>query len=383
MSDYARQDDFSAKSGQVILGSDVDAEFDALVVAVNSKVDESREGAANGIATLGAGALLPAGISGAPTTSGGQIPEASATALGAVELATSAEAITGTDPLRVITAATLDAVLENAGGMLGDIKDLVDPNADRILFWDDSAGATTVLTVSGGLEISTTTLQIANSIAGTGLAESAGVISLSHLGLQSLTDPGADRVPFWDETTNAIVWGTLGLGLTTSGTTIGIADAAVSSTSPILIASGAFGFDPSSLTAITGAGLAGGDIIAVYDASAAAMKSIELVDAGYPTISTASTSIGPDYPTSKQGNVMYITTAATAVSFTIPPNSTDAWPIGTTFIIYQSGAGQVTVSVTTDTLRSPNGAKTAQQYSVIQVIKTGTTEWVVTGDTTG
>jgi len=381
MSDYARQDDFSAKSGQVILGSDVDAEFDALVVAVNSKVDESREGAANGIATLGAGALLPAGISGAPTTSGGQLPEASATALGAVELATNAEAATGTDTLRVITCASLDYVMESNAGILADLFALTNPAADRILFWDNSGTTTAFLTATNGLEISGTSLQIANSIAGTGLAQATGVISLSHLGLESLTDPGADRVPFWDETTNAIVWGTLGLGLTTSGTTIGIANASASATSPILIASGAFGFDPSSLTAITGAGLAGGDIIAVYDASAAAMKSIELVDAGYPTISTAATSIAPDYPTSKNGNVMYITTAATATTFTIPPNSTDAWPVGTTFIIYQSGAGQVTVSVTTDTLRSPNGASTAQQYSVIQVIKTGTTEWVVCGDT--
>ena len=38
------------------------------------------------------------------------------------------------------------------------IADLVDPNADRILFWDDSAGAYTHLTVGTGLDITTTTL---------------------------------------------------------------------------------------------------------------------------------------------------------------------------------------------------------------------------------
>lgn len=38
------------------------------------------------------------------------------------------------------------------------IADLADPNADRILFWDDSAGAYTYLTVGSNLSISGTTL---------------------------------------------------------------------------------------------------------------------------------------------------------------------------------------------------------------------------------
>jgi len=41
---------------------------------------------------------------------------------------------------------------------LQDIADLVDPNADRILFWDDSAGAMAFLTVGDGLAISTTSI---------------------------------------------------------------------------------------------------------------------------------------------------------------------------------------------------------------------------------
>jgi hypothetical protein len=119
MSDYSRQDDFSAKSGQTILGADVDAEFDALVIAVNSKVDESREGAANGIATLSASSLVPVGVSGNAVAGGGQLPEASTSALGAVELATTLEAQTGTDAVRVLTAATgRDIITQAAGGGL-------------------------------------------------------------------------------------------------------------------------------------------------------------------------------------------------------------------------------------------------------------------------
>ena len=79
---------------------------------------------------------------------------------------------------------------------------LSDPNADRVLFWDESAGALKWLTVSTGLALSDTSL------------------ALSHLGLQSLTDPGADRVLFWDDSAGALKWLTLGTGLTITDTTI-------------------------------------------------------------------------------------------------------------------------------------------------------------------
>lgn len=47
------------------------------------------------------------------------------------------------------------------------IQNLIDPNADRLLFWDDSAGATAWLTLGSGLSISGTTLSadfVSNSI---------------------------------------------------------------------------------------------------------------------------------------------------------------------------------------------------------------------------
>jgi uncharacterized membrane protein len=66
---------------------------------------------------------------------------------------------------------------------------LVDPNADRIFFWDDSAGATTFLTVGSGLQISGTTLEntqsggsvtsVAVSGGTTGLTTSGGPVTTS------------------------------------------------------------------------------------------------------------------------------------------------------------------------------------------------------------
>jgi len=56
--------------------------------------------------------------------------------------------------------------------------------------------------------------------AGTGLALSSTTFSLSHLGLQSLSDPNADRIAFWDDSAGAFAWLTIGSNLTLSGTTL-------------------------------------------------------------------------------------------------------------------------------------------------------------------
>lgn len=78
---------------------------------------------------------------------------------------------------------------------------LADPNADRILFWDDSAGAMTWLTVGSGLTITTTTITASGGGGSTGLLakyELSGVQSVTNLSEAiinadtSLYDPGSD-----------------------------------------------------------------------------------------------------------------------------------------------------------------------------------------------
>lgn len=54
------------------------------------------------------------------------------------------------------------AILPLAEGGTGSA--LVDPNADRILFWDDSAGAIAFLTAGSGLQINTTTLSTTGEV---------------------------------------------------------------------------------------------------------------------------------------------------------------------------------------------------------------------------
>lgn len=58
--------------------------------------------------------------------------------------------------------------------LLSDFTLPADPNADRILFWDDSAGSTAYLTVGSGLSLSGTTLTATGSGTGTTWSEVTG-----------------------------------------------------------------------------------------------------------------------------------------------------------------------------------------------------------------
>jgi hypothetical protein len=72
---------------------------------------------------------------------------------------------------------------------------------------------------------------------------------------------------------------------------------------------------------------------------------------------------------------------STAQTLTIPANSSIAFPVGTLINIVQTGDGQVSVAITTDTLNS-SGAKVklTGRYSAATLIKTTSTSWVLIGD---
>lgn len=74
--------------------------------------------------------------------------------------------------------------------------------------------------------------------------------------------------------------------------------------------------------------------------------------------------------------------SVSAVNLTVPPNSSVAFPVGTTVEVLQYGAGQVTlVAGSGVTLRAPGSRlKTTGQYSSATLRKRATDEWVVAGD---
>jgi len=75
-------------------------------------------------------------------------------------------------------------------------------------------------------------------------------------------------------------------------------------------------------------------------------------------------------------------TNASAITLTVPTNASVAFPVGSQILVYQGGAGQVTVAGAGVTLRSSGSRlKTFNQYAVIGLLKLATDEWVVFGNT--
>jgi hypothetical protein len=77
-------------------------------------------------------------------------------------------------------------------------------------------------------------------------------------------------------------------------------------------------------------------------------------------------------------------TNAAAITLTVPPNSTAAFPVGTTINLRQGGAGQVTVAAGAGVTINSRGAalKLAGQYAYGTLVKTGTDTWDLFGDIT-
>jgi len=78
------------------------------------------------------------------------------------------------------------------------------------------------------------------------------------------------------------------------------------------------------------------------------------------------------------GKILDLSNAA-AIALTIPANSSVPFPIDTIIDVCQAGAGQITVGITTDTLRG--NTKSNGQWKFISLWKRNTTEWVVIGGT--
>jgi hypothetical protein len=363
MSDYTKTVDFAAKdalasgnAAKAAKGTEVDTEFNNIATAVNTKYDVADRDIANGICPLDAGTLVPVA----------NLPVATTTAIGALEVATAAESTALTLNTRTITplrfneaAIAFNLLLE---GNLSWLHNLTDPGFDVLYGWDDSATNSAPFTL------------------GTGLAFNASPgIELDFLGLEDLTDPGADRLTGWDDTAGFLIFWNInnGISFNNGASTLGLTDAAASTTNPIDISSGTIQLDMTTLTSVDASGIDGADVMVINDG---ANKSLAYQDFGIPQ--TDDTNTTPfSGATLAFANRWYNLNNAAAISVVIPANVSIAYPIGTTFAFHQRGAGQITVTVTTDDLRAPAGAATTQQYSTMFATKIGTTEWTMTGDT--
>lgn len=83
-------------------------------------------------------------------------------------------------------------------------------------------------------------------------------------------------------------------------------------------------------------------------------------------------------------HILHPSADTSARTFTIPANSSVAFPIGTAItFINQNGAGVITIAITTDTMRlSPagtTGSRTLAANGIATCIKLTSTEWIISG----
>jgi hypothetical protein len=80
-------------------------------------------------------------------------------------------------------------------------------------------------------------------------------------------------------------------------------------------------------------------------------------------------------------NTLVTLNNGSAITLTIPQNSSVAYTIGTTIAFMTLGSGQVTIAGSGITFRANNGQKSNGQYSMFTCTKIDTDTWAVGGDT--
>lgn len=120
---------------------------------------------------------------------------------------------------------------------------------------------------------------------------------------------------------------------------------------------------------------------------AALISPTSVYSVGYRGVPTTTQNAAYGFVLSDAGSAIYHD-EVTARTYTIPANSSVAYPIGTVIVIDNTGnagaAGSITLSITTDTLRrgdgvAGTGSRTIAASSVAAIRKSKSTEWVITG----
>jgi hypothetical protein len=273
------------------------------------------------------------------------------------------------------------------------------------------AGALEEISVGTGLALAAGALNLSGAITSTGLLmnsarilgrSSAGTSFIEEIsigsglslsgGVLSSTSGGGSV------TSVALSGGTTGLTvsgspITTSGTitlggTLAVANGGTGATtlSGVVIGNGTSAF--TTKTNPTGA------FVGTTDSQTLTNKTLEASNSVNDTGTIAATSVGfRGIPQNSQtsGYTLALTDAGKHISITtggitIPANSSVAFPVGTTIVIYNNGASAQNIAITTDTLRlagtATTGTRSLAQRGVATCIKVASTEWVVTGNVT-
>jgi len=124
---------------------------------------------------------------------------------------------TDTNTFRTVTAG---------GNTLGSSETLAFTAGSNVTITESGGSVTiastdtntnTTYSAGSGIALSGTTFSVAG---GTGLSQTSSGLALSHLGIESLSDPNADRILIWDDSAGAIAFATPNSNISIDGTNI-------------------------------------------------------------------------------------------------------------------------------------------------------------------
>ena len=252
--------------------------------------------------------------------------------------------------------------LNNQAGVLSDLINLTDPGADRLLFWDESAD---------------TTGQAGFLTVGTGLAITGTTIASDDAAIDhdALLNFVAD-----EHVAHSSVSITAGAGLTGGGTIAATRTIDVGSegfaNNPVGTSGNNVIFNITSLSDIDVSGIQPDDPIYLYDNSGSHRR-LQWRNIGVRIVASATQTLDLN-----DANSLLWSASGANFTITVPPNSSVAFPVGTQIGFLCQGAGNQTIAagagVTIFSLNSnltvrPNGGGA-------YLVKVNTDSWSLVGD---
>lgn len=307
MADYSQVNDYSAKDSlstgdpnKLLKGSDVDADLAAISTAIATKYDSA-------------------------------------------DIATQSQAEGESSNSVLISPGRLANWADYNAGIVGDLQGLADPNADRILFWDDGAGTAAFLTVSTGLTLSGTNLTSNDSaIDHDSLSNFVAAEHVSHSSVSVIASSAGLAASNNDLTSNI----GLSIDVSSMGTAMTATDAVDLDTDELLISDG--GTDKKTV--------------------AATLLTPEM---GTTVTGTTDSMLETDF-----GKLTQYSSTST-VTITLPNGlKTGFWAI-----LQKTGSsGTINLSATTTLNTADSLTSITKQYGTVCVFHTGSNVWTAWGD---
>ena len=234
--------------------------------------------------------------------------------------------------------------------------------------------------LTNGAGYTTNTGTVTSVATGTGLTggtiTSTGTLALSHLGLESLSDPNDDRIAFWDDSAGAFAWLDIGSNLTLTGTTLTAANDNTTYTAGALLdlAGTQFAVDLSELTDMTQA-MVSTDELVVLDSSVQKRKAASEIN-----LSIFNNDSGF---TSNTGDVTGVTLAGDSGTASDSSGNVDLTIAGGTNITTSATGTTLTINNgITNNNQLTNGAGYTTNTGTVTEVTVGTGLDVATGTTT-